>query len=100
MDGTELLKVLLAAFAGAVAAWVTVKTRLALLEYRMSQSERRFKRMDATLRQLERRQIVQIQQLSDISNAMGLAKRTPDDVLMRVMQEGDDDTPDDEHHRG
>ena len=99
VDATDLIKYVISAGIGWLAALVTFRTKIALLESRATRLEEDSKkfaeavqRVERAFNSIERRQLVQLQLSASIARKMGIDHRLPEDMLVRLLGEEDDNS--------
>lgn len=83
----EALRYLISAALGWAVALVTFRTRLALIEKRLSDTEGSMKALTTTLRVLDRRSLYILQMLASMSKEAGQDRRISDDLIVRALAE-------------
>jgi hypothetical protein len=81
------LQYLISAGIGWLAALVTFRTRLALIEKRVSDTETALKTILPALHALDRRSLYMLQLIAELAKASGIDRRVPDDLMVRFLTE-------------
>lgn len=83
----DVIKVAVAAAVGWLAALITFRTRLALMDRRIESVEATLRRFTPVVNGLDKRTLYMLQLLADVAKANGVDRRVPDDLLVQLLTE-------------